>query len=62
MTLKEAENDQRFEQFKFCAFIELLQYINRCDIYLEKNPGDKEVEEMREGAKLIRNSRTGVKK
>jgi len=57
MTLQEAEADKRFEQFKFCTMIELAKYITKCNIFLAKNPDDKEVAEFKEGAMLIHNER-----
>lgn len=60
MTLAEAEADTRFEQFKTCDFMTLLQYILRCESFLAKGE-DAEVREMMEGAQLIRNSRMGQK-
>jgi len=60
MTLAEAEADERFEQFKMCNFITLLQYILRCEAFLAKSE-DVEVREMLTGAKLIRDSRIGKK-
>lgn len=58
MTLAEAENDERFEQFKFCSMIDLAQYIVKCANYLARKE-DAEVREFFEAAKLIRDSRIG---
>lgn len=59
MTLEEAEADPRFEQFKFCSFLDLVAYINKCEIFMSTHPDDKEVDEMRTAAKLIRDRRIG---
>lgn len=58
MTLEEAQKDKRFEQFKYCAFIDLLSYIAKSDTYLAKQE-DAEVREFNTAAKLIRDARTG---
>lgn len=57
MTLQEAENDKRFQQFKFCGFLDLVSYILKCETYMQKNPDDKDIAEYLEAARLIKNSR-----
>ena len=61
MTLADAENDERFEQFKFCSMLDLGLYIAKCNVFLAKNPDDKKVAEFKEAAVLINNSRIGIK-
>ncbi len=61
MTLKDAENDPRFEHFKFMGMIQLGLYIAKCVKFLADNPDDKEVAEFKEAAVLINKSRIGVK-
>lgn len=55
MTLAEAEQDERFDAFKIMSMLDLVQYINRCEIYLSKND-DVDVTAYRDAAKLIRDA------
>jgi len=59
MTLKEAEDDPRFQSFKFMGMLELYSYIGKCEAYLT-GQNDDEVKEFMEAAKLICDSRNGV--
>lgn len=59
MTLAEAEADKRFDQFKFCNFLVLCQYILKCELYISNNGPDAEVQEMLDAAKLIKGARMG---
>lgn len=61
MTLKEAETDERFEQFKFMSMLDLATYIAKCTKYIANNSPDYEVSEYLEAAKLINKSRSGIK-
>lgn len=61
MTLAEAETDERFQSFKFMAMLELVTYITKCERYIANNSPDYEVSEYLEAAKLIRDSRSGIK-
>jgi hypothetical protein len=58
MTLAEAEQDERFDNFKFCSMIDLAQYIIKASIYLGKKE-DAEVREFYTAACLIRDKRIG---
>ena len=60
MTLKEAENNEKFDGFKFMSMFSLIKFILECAEYLAKQD-DAEVEEFHEAAKLIRDSRLGKK-
>lgn len=62
MTLAEAETDERFQSFKIMGMLELAQYIAKCTAYIARNDPDYEVSEYLEAAKLIRDSRSGIKK
>lgn len=61
MTLAEAETDERFQSFKYMSMIDLAKYIAKCTAYIAKNAPDYEVSEYLEAAKLINNSRSGIK-
>lgn len=61
MTLAEAETDERFQSFKIMGMLELTTYIAKCTKYIANNSPDYEVTEYLEAAKLIRDSRSGIK-
>lgn len=61
MTLQEAETDERFQSFKIVSMLELSIYIAKCEKFIKNNSPDYEVSEYLEAAKLIRDSRSGIK-